>query len=418
MLEDFLNALKYFKTHKLRTFLSLLGIVIGITAVIVITTLGSSLYGSLISILKNNTTNQTNMCTVSPNWNPETHQISFKVNETYRKGLYRGTNKIKKIFYTNNISTMVLRGSVELDNMYSTQQLIGVEPDWLEYKKIELAYGRYFTLDDHAESRQRVILGSTLAEKLFPEGNALGKKCVLSFITYGPRGQTPHLFFFEVIGVITKNVSNGIYGNSDTRILVPRRFITKLKNTTEADEIEVFFADETDYNEVKSHIHAYSDTFSNSSNSVYVYGIIEQMDAVNQVLTMVQIILSAIAFISLFVGGINIMNIMIATVTERKKEIGIRKALGATNQNITIQFLVEAASLSFLGGILGSIIGLLISFITVKFIPTAVNLAEIEFIINVTGLVVASSVSVLIGIFFGLRPARKAAKLDPIKALS
>ena len=142
------------------------------------------------------------------------------------------------------------------------------------------------------------------------------------------------------------------------------------------------------------------------------------MDAVNQVLTMVQIILSAIAFISLFVGGINIMNIMIATVTERKKEIGIRKALGATNQNITIQFLVEAASLSFLGGILGSIIGLLISFITVKFIPTAVNLAEIEFIINVTGLVVASSVSVLIGIFFGLRPARKAAKLDPIKALS
>ena len=144
----------------------------------------------------------------------------------------------------------------------------------------------------------------------------------------------------------------------------------------------------------------------------------------NQMLTTIQIVLSCVAFISLFVGGINIMNIMIATVAERKKEIGIRKALGATNADITVQFLVEAVTLTLSGSILGVCFGLLISATAINLIPlkAIINMpiasSKMDFILNIQGIVIAFGVSVAVGVFFGLRPAIKAAKLDPIVALS
>lgn len=425
MFEDLIFTFKNFKTHKLRTALSILGIVIGIMAVTVITTLGSSLYGSLLYLLKNVSGASFNTLELYPEWNRETRNLAFQPDEAYRQGLYKSCDKIAHIFYSKNFFVTVLRGSANTTEASAQQNLTGIEPQYLEVSGTKLAIGHFFSRSDFAERSRKAIIDYQLAAELFPEGHAVGKKFSITFSNYN-RSRTdqeqawPRIFFLEVIGVMEK--SENAYLGNQRFIYVPDTFLSGLIKDDEASSVKVYLNDENDYAEVKQTIQSYSDTYSGIKRSVYVYSPKEMQSVMDKVLGMVQIILSAIAFISLFVGGINIMNIMTATVAERKKEIGIRKAIGATNAEITVQFLIEAATITLTGGVLGVLIGFLLSYGIVNIIPPDIfdpNMPmKMQFIINRQGMLISFFVSVSVGIIFGLRPAIKAAKLDPIAALN
>lgn len=423
MFEDFISALQNFASHKLRTSLSLLGIVIGIMTVVVITSLGSSMYGSLLNMLKKNLEMPINAIDVYPNWNNKTKAMSFIPDEKYRHGLYKATNKISYIFYTNEFPVFVLKGSAELAKDMQNQSLLGVERNYLEQTAVELEYGNYFSLGDYADRSQKAILGYNLAINLFPEGNAVGKKFSITipntrYSNFSPA--KPLIFYMEVKGVVKQKTES--YNNIDTSIYVPRTFVTALNNNTKAGYAKVFLKNENDYKEVKDIVIQYSNDFSGSTDSAYVFGAKEFKNNIDQFLTITQIILSAIAFVSLFVGGINIMNIMTATVAERKKEIGIRKAIGATNLQIIVQFLIEATTICLVAGVIGVLFGFGISYGIITLLPANIFSGDapiqMQFIINTQGAFIAFTVSICVGILFGLVPAIKASKLDPILALS
>ncbi len=422
MLEYFFATLQNFKTHKLRSILSLLGIIIGIMTVVIITTLGSSMYGTLVKIMKDESRTPSNLLRVMPQWNPKTRRIDIVLDEAYRKALLAQTKKIQNFFYVNQIEATVLRGSAELNKQYRMQSLTGVENGYLYEPQVTLEQGDFFSLSDFAERRQKAIISASLAQKLFPEGQPVGKKFSVTIPLRSRRGgqnNTPLIFYFEVSGVIASSATD-----NQIKIYVPRTFITTLKHIKTADDAFLIMRDENDFTELKTIVAEFSDKYSGAKDSVYIYSSKQMMLQLNQMLTTIQIVLSCVAFISLFVGGINIMNIMIATVAERKKEIGIRKALGATNADITVQFLVEAVTLTLSGSILGVCFGLLISATAINLIPlkAIINMpiasSKMDFILNIQGIVIAFGVSVAVGVFFGLRPAIKAAKLDPIVALS
>ncbi|MEL3901711.1 MAG: FtsX-like permease family protein, partial [Treponema phagedenis] len=172
-----------------------------------------------------------------------------------------------------------------------------------------------------------------------------------------------------------------------------------------------------DIDAATQHIEAFSDAFAKKPHSVWLFSQKSMLDEINQVLLVVSAVLTAIAAVSLVVGGINIMNIMLVTVTERRKEIGIRKALGASEAVIRNQFLVESATLSLSGGVLGVLLGTSLSMFLVE---TVFQRPEFQMVFtqNIPGTAAAFAVSITIGIFFGLRPAVKAARLDPVQALA
>ena len=164
-------------------------------------------------------------------------------------------------------------------------------------------------------------------------------------------------------------------------------------------------------------IKVFSDSYAKAENTLRTFSSKELLTDISSQITLVSAILTAIAVMSLLVGGINIMNIMLVTVTERKKEIGIRKALGASETVIRNQFLVESATLSLTGGIVGMLLGGGLSMLLVQTVFQSSDF-EMVFSPNITGSVIAFVVSITIGIFFGLRPAVKAARLDPVAALA
>ena len=428
MFEYFFATLQNFRAHKLRSILSLLGIIIGIMTVVIITTLGSSMYGSLVKILKSESSTPPNFITVQPQWSQKTKRVDLIPNEKYKRELLSNIKKIKNVFYTNEASVTILKGSAELNKKYRMQMLTGVEQGYLNELNTKLEQGTFFSLSDFAQRRQKAIVSAALAQKLFPEGSPVGKKFSITI----PSNKTQLngersvlIFYFEVIGVVaptTGSSSGELYGS---KIYVPRSFVTSLKHAKTGDNVFAVMRDENDFSELKQSIEKFSDKFAGTKDSVYVYSSKQMMQQLNSVLTSVQIVLSAVAFISLFVGGINIMNIMIATVTERKKEIGIRKALGATNTDITQLFLVEALTQTLFGSLLGACFGIAISYVVIGLIPlgaivgsTSIETSRMDFILNIYGIAIAFVVSIGVGVFFGLYPAIKAAKLDPIVALS
>ena len=196
--------------------------------------------------------------------------------------------------------------------------------------------------------------------------------------------------------------------------------LSKAGNPFEVRSIDVVAYKQEYASLVKTRIQEVSSEIARSRSNgtqkeevIWAFSAEEQFQQFSRMMNMISLILSAIAAISLLVGGIGIMNIMLVTVTERKKEIGIRKALGATNSAIRNQFLIESATLTLLGGILGVVVGVLFSYIAVsKAFPS-----YFIFSLNTNGIVISFAVSVSIGIFFGLYPALKAAKLDPVIAL-
>ena len=276
-------------------------------------------------------------------------------------------------------------------------------------------YGSFFSSSDYSTGAEKAIIGDRIAFQLFPEGRAVGKFITLP-IRSGSEKSPPHIVRLQVIGVV-KPKNTWVLRTSDA-VFVPRKFALRKLPGKIAETVwsaEVAISDPKDSSKVEVKIQDFSEELSGGNRfAIWVYSARQQFEQMTKITGMVSLVLSAIAGISLLVGGIGIMNIMLVTVTERRREIGIRKALGATGGAIRMQFLIESASLTLTGGLIGIVLGLLISKLIVNvFFPP-----EIIFLPNFSGSLIAFSVSVCTGIFFGLHPAIKAARLDPVLALA
>ena len=268
---------------------------------------------------------------------------------------------------------------------------------------IQLERGKYFDVTDDVMGAQRIILGSTVAASLFPNGDAVGKQVML-IASNAP-------FSFTVVGVLKEQTSG--MENTSQGCYIPRGFYArKVMPNPPADTVMVQAESESLAVSLCDAIVAYCENLTGTEGSVYassMQGMIEQMGSITNVLSL---LLAVVAGISLLVGGIGIMNIMIVTVTERRQEIGIRKALGASPALIRRQFLVESASITLMGGLMGIFLGILIS-VAVEYVQSAKS-----YVVSWPACLVSFAFSLVVGIFFGLSPASRAARLDPVAALS
>ena len=392
MLEDFLNSIQNFKRNKTRTFLSLLGVIIGVAAVIIITSMGES---STKQVQDTFGTNGLDIVEIRSGFMRRNRDsITLVFDESFRENLFDGVKDIKKIWYKNSLSATLSVGEVS-----ASVSCTAIEYGYLEMYGFQLEKGKFFSVSDVEEGMQKIILSHDMAEQLFPDGNALGQKIMLVVdkVTFG----------FKIVG-ITKDQTTGMETGT---AFIPRGFYSKkIKPNPPADSVLVQVTSQEKSSPMVQTLTSYCRNLT-GTDSVRVNSMKTMIEQVSKITETMSLLLAAVAAISLLVGGIGIMNIMIVTVTERRQEIGIRKALGANQKDIMQQFLIESASITVIGGILGIIFGILISLV-LEYIK------GMSFALSFQACIVSFVFSLFVGIFFGINPALRAAKLDPVVALS
>lgn len=392
MLEDFLNSIQNFKRNKTRTFLSLLGVIIGVAAVIIITSMGES---STKQVQDTFGTNGLDIVEIRSGFMRRNRDsITLVFDESFRENLFDGVKDIKKIWYKNSLSATLSVGEVS-----ASVSCTAIEYGYLEMYGFQLEEGKFFSVSDVEEGMQKIILSHDMAEQLFPDGNAFGQKIMLVVdkVTFG----------FKIVG-ITKDQTTGMETGT---AFIPRGFYSKkIKPNPSADSVLVQVTSQEKSSPMVQTLTSYCKNLT-GTDSVRVNSMKTMIEQVSKITETMSLLLAAVAAISLLVGGIGIMNIMIVTVTERRQEIGIRKALGANQKDIMQQFLIESASITVIGGILGIIFGILISLV-LEYIK------GMSFALSFQACIVSFVFSLFVGIFFGINPALRAAKLDPVVALS
>ena len=393
MWEDFINSLQNFRRNKTRTFLSLLGVIIGVASVIVITSMGKS---STKEVEKTFGSAGLDVVSISSGFfRRRRDAVTIQFDESFREKLFDNVKDIKKIWYKNSLSTTMTYGESS-----SSISCSAIEPGYLEMYNLKLESGSFFTVTDDQEGVQKIILSHDTAESFFPAGDAVGKRVILvtSKVPFG----------FEICGVLAEQTT----GMENSSAYIPRGFYSKMitPNPTAATVLVQAISPQKAVSLVDT-LSTYCTKLSGTEGSVSVNSMQSMLEQMSKITGTMSIMLSAIAAISLLVGGIGIMNIMIVTVTERRQEIGIRKALGATPADIRQQFLVESASITLIGGIIGIILGIIIS-LAVEYVQSQ------SYIVSINACIIAFFFSVFVGIFFGLNPAHRAAKLDPVIALA
>ena len=406
MFEDILSALHNFRHNKMRTLLSLLGIMIGVSSVVLTMNLSRSLEESVALEFKD--LSNAIISVMPQSW--RNRKIVF--NNRYAETLKKQIPEIKNVFLFDTFNATVFRGRLNA----GAKECYVVDYGYIEANRWKLEYGKPFTVSDFISGARKVIIGEDIAKGLFPEGNAAGKTLTLSV---GGGNSVPLLFTCTVSGVLKTKQTGGM-GQMQNYVLIPRIFLIRQLGRQDVGarvEVEVYDT-VTDFETVEHAIKAASDDFAHSKNTVRMWSARSMQKQIQSSLAMIAAVLSGIAGLSLLIGGVGIMNIMLVTVAERRQEIGIRKALGATTGAILSQFLTESAAISILGGGIGLAAGFLISFLAIT--PVLKQFSggsEVVVAFNTQGAVIAFLISAGAGIFFGLYPAWQAGKLDPVKAL-
>ncbi|MGD0794204.1 MAG: ABC transporter permease [Dehalococcoidales bacterium] len=392
-------------THKLRSILTMLGIVIGVAAVIALMSIGK---GTTANILANISRMGANLITISPGATTTggvrsaggaTRTLTMQDAQAIQEQV-SNISGISPV-YTSNLQLIVGAQNVNA-------QVSGVNPQYFQISNLNLADGNLFSDDDYNQSAMYAVIGSNVATTLFPNIEPVGQQMRMGNV------------IVRVIGVL---VSQGAgFGSPDDAVYMPlttmQQMVSQPARTAQGgNQVSSINLDVTDSKytqQVIADITSLLRTRHQLSASADSDFRIQSMEQIASTLTQttgqLTLLLGAVAAISLLVGGIGVMNIMLVSVLERTREIGIRKALGARERDIWIQFLVEAALLCFAGGIIGVVVGLGVS--------TALDYLKIyTTVITPDIIIMAVSVSVGIGLFFGFYPAWNASRLNPIEAL-
>lgn len=384
-LENLKLAFNSMFTNKMRTFLSLLGIVIGVGSVVTIMNLGESVKRSITDSMNIGGVDEITVIPMERN-----SVFSEEFAYTFQDNVY-GIESVSA--YVSTSAT--LRNGQET----KSSQVYGVTSSYIDDSA--LLYGETFSKANNLMREQVVILGYDLAEDLFPGGGAVG-----SYVSIY-RSQAKQ---YRVIGVL-EDTSGSVGSNTNSNAYIPfNTFDERLKKVTAVSQYTIKVKEGFSATDVSSEVKSYLSSVA-SSNDYYVSSAQELVDMTESVTGYLTTFLAAIAAISLLVGGIGIMNIMLVTVVERTREIGIRKALGATPKTIRSQFMVEATVLSIFGGIIGIVFGVVVSYV----ISSA---AGWNLYFSLWAILISIGFSSAVGIFFGWYPAAKAAALDPIEALA
>ncbi len=378
-------ALKSLAASKMRSFLTMLGIIIGVAAVIIIVSLMSSLTNYVIATFEDM---GANLITVNISGRGGNRSVDPEEMQTLAE------ENADTIGYIS--PTVTVGATAKVGNNNITVSAQGVNEYYDEIKQLNVQLGRHLTYVDISERCRNCVIGTYLVKELFDGENPLGQSLTVNGFT------------FTVTGVLEEK-GGSTAQSADNTLLIPYTVAKKMgRGTISSYSMSAKTKDTID--SAKEILEQFLlDKFSSDDYFTLIdqAAIIEEL---NKLIGMMTTMLVGIAAISLLVGGIGVMNIMLVSVTERTREIGIRKSLGATPWDILGQFLVEACVTSGIGGILGILLG--------AFGGSAVaNLVGIPFTLSVTSIVVAFSVSAAIGIGFGYFPARKASRLNPIDAL-
>ena len=397
-------ALSSIRANRIRSFLTMLGVIIGVTSVVMTVSIGEGVKNQVLGQISKL---GSNIITIQPG-----------------KPGVDSSGKIQNVRLTAPIGTSTLKES-DVAVVAAVPGVVAVSPSAILTTSVESAetpvygdgivtattydtknvlnqsveFGEFFEKSDM--TKDVAVIGANVADALYKQRDPIGRSIVIKGQEYIVRG---------VLSAAPENPLN-IGPNYNNVIYIPVDSAKRLMNSPlQISELNIKLAEGQDLAQVSNRV---KDALYTAHNNQYDFTVISQteyLNLANQLFTLLTTFVAAVAGISLLVGGIGIMNIMLVSVSERTREIGVRKAIGATNQQILSQFLVEAVVISIFGGIFGVLLSLLASFIIR--ITTAVHPS-----ISLETIILATGVSTLVGIIFGITPAVQAARKDPIEAL-
>jgi len=384
-------SLQNIKSNKMRTFLTTLGIIIGVTAVIALITIVDGVIGSVMGQFSS--------------LGAGTLSVSI-TGSSLKKGLTESDldsleqlENVSGISPSVSITTTAARPGKLLDHV-SVQG----KNDYYFRNNDLVSYGRAITRQDVENEAYVCIIDQDLADNLFPGEDPLGSQVIVGGIRYtviGLQGEDSNLMASMA----------GMGGSVDGTITIPYTNALKFSGNSSVTSLDVYVADTDRTQELQEAVEsALYKAFNENEDCYNVFSMDSLLDTMDSMMSMMTYMLTGIASIALLVGGIGIMNMMLVSVTERTKEIGLRKAMGATPERIQVQFLLESIVLSLIGGLIGVALGLLISF-------AAASLLGTDFVISSSAVGLGVGFSAAVGIVFGWAPARKASRLNPIDAL-
>lgn len=391
--ESFSSAFQTIRTSKMRSFLTMLGIIIGIAAVMVIIGMGNGIEGYMKDMFSSM---GTNTLTVQITGQGTSRTVS--VDDVYQ------IVEDNPGHFSDVSPTVSMRGTLKIgtDTLSSTS-VTGVGESYFSIKGYTLREGSGLNYMNMANRSRVCVVGSYIADEWYG-GDAVGQT-----IRIGGN-------VFTIVGVLAQEDDTAEKGGTDDAVYLPYSTAARLSGSGTVSSYTVMIVSEDNATESKSVLEDVLFELLRSEDAYSVISMTQMLDMMTQMINVVITILAVIAGISLVVGGIGIMNIMLVSVSERTREIGIRKALGAKERYILSQFVIEAAVLSAIGGAIGIIMGYVLSSVATALISTLMDVA-MTVTPTASSIALAFGASAAIGIVFGFLPARNAARLNPIDAL-
>jgi putative ABC transport system permease protein len=414
-------TIKNLLSRKGRSFLTILGIIIGVAGVIIIISLGA---GAQSLVLGQITKLGTNLVGILPGKSNESGPPAAVFGVQIKTLSERDVDAIKdksNVPYATAVASFVNGNATIISGRESVDtSFVSTDGTYPKVQNTEMEKGQFFTEEESNAGSNVIVLGYDVATALFPNGNELGQVVKIKIPNANPSSnQEVGSIPFRVIGV-QKQMGTVAFQNQDDQVFIP--FSIGQRQLLGIDYVQFVRVKVDDASNVKTTIDDIKRVLRNQhritnpeDDDFSVRDLADAIKLLTGITDTLSIFLSLMAAISLIVGGIGIMNIMLVTVSERTREIGLRKAIGATNRNIRNQFLFESIVLTLSGGVIGIIVGVLISYL----VALGARFAGYDwaFIVSPLAIILAVGVSIITGVAFGLYPAIKAARLDPIVAL-